>query len=346
MHSRDSVAVPVQTYFTVFQAVLGIYLTNKCNIECRHCCVSSGPRESSHLSLTEILPQVAELVGNGTVRALHVSGGEPFLYRDDVHEIAEVGAQANIPVAINTNGFWATDISRARRLLKGMPGISQIILSADEYHLDYLPLERVVNATAACLELGVLVHISVCTPEGKRTDFVDHLEHALGREVLSNVSLSVSPVELGGRADTLVEAQWRTLKAELPEGRCRLLNRPVILEDGTVHACCNTTVAKRCRDSPLNLGNVRNEPLSSILQRSQGDAVLHAIRIYGPKFLAERFASAASLSGTYREGDICSLCADMMANESVVDQLVRGSEDNGFRATVRAGRALLLGEGV
>lgn len=116
-YTLDSyVRVPVQTYFKQPYGVLGLYLTNKCNIMCRHCCVSSGPRESTQLAIDDVLSQVPDLVAAGIAKAIHVSGGEPFLYQDALRRIAQVGYEAGIPVGINTNAFWARSVSAAHKV--------------------------------------------------------------------------------------------------------------------------------------------------------------------------------------------------------------------------------------
>lgn len=65
-----------------------IKLTNRCNLQCRHCCVSAGPCiEAEELTTDEwkaVLDQLAEL----NIIGLVFSGGEPLI-RKDLLELAE-----------------------------------------------------------------------------------------------------------------------------------------------------------------------------------------------------------------------------------------------------------------
>jgi hypothetical protein len=336
----------VQTHFDTMHGVLGIYLTNKCNIECRHCCVNSGPAQSSHLAIDQLLPQIAGAVKAGIVKAVHISGGEPFLYQNDLRRIAEVGRLERIPVAVNTNAFWAIRAEAAQRLLESLPGVTQLIISADDYHEEHLSMDCVVNGVIAGLMAGLVVHISICTPQGKRTELIDRLEERLGRAVLDRIGVFVNAVGPGGRADSLPEANCQTAKPTLPKGLCRLLNRPVVLENGSVLACCNTTVAKACAESNLNLGNVSSEPLVTILNRAKSDYLIQAIRVFGPSFLAEQLSKDhyIKLKGEYLDGDICSLCSDIMSKPELVAALEGAFQAPNLRRLISAARELTFGE--
>jgi hypothetical protein len=336
----------IQTMFRRMHSVLSLYLTNKCNILCGHCGVESGPHESTLLAPEDVLVHINALASSGTVEAIHVSGGEPFLYREQMRMIAECGRAAGIQVAVNTNGFWSRHPGRAGAMLDSMPGLSQIILSTDAYHEPFLSLEVVRDAARIALSRELLVDIYVCTPAGRRTEFVERLESYMGEELLAQVPVVVTTLETGGRADFIPEAHWRPRSRELPGGRCDLVNRPVVLEDGDVLACCNTTVARRCKQSPLVVGNTHREALPDILRRAREDKLLEAIRVFGPRFVAERLDAddRAQLTKEYRDGDICALCSDMMSDARLREGARRASETREAQRLIVMGRALLAGE--
>nr|QEO74357.1 hypothetical protein [uncultured bacterium] len=336
----------IQTMFRRMHAVLSLYLTNKCNILCGHCGVESGPHESTLLAPEDTLAHINALASGGGLEAIHVSGGEPFLYRNRMRMIAACGLAANVQVAVNTNGFWSRQPERAGAMLDSMPGLTQIILSTDEYHEPFLGLEVVRDAARIALSRELLVDIYVCTPAGRRTEFVERLESYMGEELLARVPVVVTTLEPGGRADLVPEAHWRERSRNLPSGRCDLVNRPVVLEDGDVLACCNTTVAKRCKRSPLVVGNTHREALPDILRRAREDTLLQAIRIFGPRFVAERLDTdeRARLGGEYRDGDICALCSDIMSDARLTEGAIQACGAEETQRLVAIGRALLAGE--
>jgi molybdenum cofactor biosynthesis enzyme MoaA len=97
-----------------------------CNIECRHCFISSSPTNRAHEMMT--LPQVRrwldEAKGLG-VREYYFTGGEPFLNRELPDMLALTLAQG--PATVLTNGLLITEAA-ARRLRE--------LADGTEYSLD------------------------------------------------------------------------------------------------------------------------------------------------------------------------------------------------------------------
>lgn len=335
---------PIQAYYDTVHAVLGIYLTNRCNIECRHCGVNSGPRESAKLSVGIVVNQLSALASSGVVRALHVSGGEPFLYPNDLRSLGAAAERNGLRFGVNTNGFWARSAERAGEIIASIPGLTQLFLSTDAYHEEFIPLERIVNAARAGVAAGINVFVGICTERGLETRSVRRVRQLLATEECDNVFVGAMPVEMGGRASTLEEANWRKKTASYPKGACQQINRPVVLEDGTVFACCNTTISAPCRKSELVLGNAFANNLSDILARARQNNVLRVIRLFGPAVLAALLPSGsqAMLSGEYREGDICSLCADMMSRPELMGEFTETGTASRIQALVDSAEALGL----
>nr|WP_281406139.1 radical SAM protein [Mesorhizobium sp. B1-1-7] len=295
--------------------MLGIYLTNRCNMRCAHCCVNSGPQERSRVDLATLLPQFADLANAGAIMAIHVSGGEPFLFPDDIRAIAAIGNLARIPVAVNTNGFWGRQVSKAELLLRSMPGVTQLIFSADTFHEKFLDTRHLRTGIAVALSLGIRIKVTVCTEAGLRTEYVKELENSFGTDLLSQMEFVVVPVEPGGRASALKEAYWRPDLRELPPGRCDVINRPVVMENGDVLACANTVTASRTDGNYLKIGNIREKKLSAILDDGKSSNFVRAMRVLGPKFLADQLPSQdrSKLRAFYPKDDICQLCEDLVA---------------------------------
>ena len=85
---------------------VGISVTNRCNLKCRHCIYSSGAASENELSAEEIhelIGQVAEM-GCMTVEFL---GGEPFFHKD-LNSFVEHAGALGLKVVVNTNGTLLT----------------------------------------------------------------------------------------------------------------------------------------------------------------------------------------------------------------------------------------------
>ncbi|WP_256942820.1 radical SAM protein [Achromobacter xylosoxidans] len=89
-------------------------MTNRCNLTCRHCYVSSGPTGAFGLERAELLRIVDELVDCLPGVRLTLSGGEPLARREDALATLEY-ASGRLPLLLLTNGTLITS-DLARRL--------------------------------------------------------------------------------------------------------------------------------------------------------------------------------------------------------------------------------------
>src|SRR5437763_10701821 len=107
--------VPMRALDTLWFQVAGTL----CNIECRHCFVSSSPTNRSHgmLSLEEVERRLAEGRTLG-VKEYYFTGGEPFMNRDMIAILAATLKQG--PATVLTNGMLLRQaICRQLRELAG-----------------------------------------------------------------------------------------------------------------------------------------------------------------------------------------------------------------------------------
>jgi hypothetical protein len=323
-------------------AILSIYLTNRCNLLCRHCGTNSGPSETSYLRLDDdAIANLRHAIDVNGIRALHVSGGEPFLRRADLQRLSALAQETGILLAINTNGYWGISIKSAVKLLQGMPGVTEIILSTDVYHAEQLGTEKVLAAAQAGLACARQVSIVTTTPTAQPTLFTVQLDADLDRAgILASVQRLNQLLEPTARAVPLRET-IRIMSAALPSGPCHQLNRPTVLENGAVLACCNTTAAKRCADTPLNLGNIHDTPLANLLHAGREHRLLEGLRLLGPAVLVDTFLprERARLP-RYAQGDVCALCTDLLTDAEMMSQLDKVLAGNFMDSLLRGARML------
>jgi radical SAM protein with 4Fe4S-binding SPASM domain len=100
-------------------------LTRRCNLECAHCYISAGPRESAtwELGTAECFRIVDELIALNPAPLLILSGGEPLL-RSDLEEIARYATQRGATVVVGTNGTLLTEERIERLVSAGVRGVA------------------------------------------------------------------------------------------------------------------------------------------------------------------------------------------------------------------------------
>jgi MoaA/NifB/PqqE/SkfB family radical SAM enzyme len=94
--------------------ILGLVLTNRCNLRCRHCNVYT--RGHKDLSFEQVTAAIDSFYGQGG-RCLYLEGGEPFLWRDGQYSLDDVVDYAYglgyLTVVIYTNGTFPIRTSAA-----------------------------------------------------------------------------------------------------------------------------------------------------------------------------------------------------------------------------------------
>lgn len=128
-------------------------LTRRCNLECAHCYIAAGPRESatSELATSECLRIVDELLAVNPAPMLILSGGEPLL-RDDLTEIAAYASQRGATVVVGTNGTLLSDEKIAALKAAGVRGVAVSIDSLrPSYHDNFRHGKGSLDDTIAAL---------------------------------------------------------------------------------------------------------------------------------------------------------------------------------------------------
>ena len=106
---------------------VGIDITNRCNLRCKHCYTSSSfDSKIPDITLSKFLEVLEELNKLGT-SVISLAGGEP-LVRPDLCEITKAVAEKNMLLFLNSNGQLLT-LEYAKRLKEN--GVNHIEISID-----------------------------------------------------------------------------------------------------------------------------------------------------------------------------------------------------------------------
>ncbi len=102
-------------------------ITNKCDLECKHCFIDDNAHSREDLSVTQNIELLNRLVKLG-VRKIVFSSKEPLIY-EDLDKLIYECEKRNIKTEIVTNGIQLSNEDFAKKLLK--TSISSIYLSME-----------------------------------------------------------------------------------------------------------------------------------------------------------------------------------------------------------------------
>lgn len=267
--------------------------TNTCNAKCRDCPIIPSVQEPMRLELDAMKRIVDEVHGWGSLRLVVFTGGESFLLGADLEEIIRYVASKEVMTRVVTNAYWAKTPARAKTVLGRLKeaGLTEINISCDDYHQEFIPLERVKNANAAAADLEIpalLVHRR--KRGGELT--VARLAERLGVDLeiwrkgrpnpTNNVVCSSRNIPL--EPDECAESV--TARAEYPSsdrnwrGPCTsVLKGIIVFPDLSVQICCG--IAKNWIPE-LKIGSLRESTLLPILEAGNRDLIANWLALEGP----------------------------------------------------------------
>lgn len=97
------------------------------------------------------------------IRKLMTFGGEPLLYPDVVYRLHRTGLELGIAHRqVITNGYFTKQKARIEEVVRSLAesGVNDLLLSADAFHQETIPLEPVLYFAECVRKAGIPVRIS------------------------------------------------------------------------------------------------------------------------------------------------------------------------------------------
>ncbi len=272
----------------------GLLLTYKCNCACEFCYYNCSPEKNGLMSVDMAISAWQSLrVLAGDDARIHITGGEPFLYWDQLQQILEQAIRLNLGKVdlIETNGSWATGEEVARQRLKILDklGMRRLKISTDPFHQEYVEAEPV--------QLLARIAIEILGPERVLVRWQKYLVAPVSVKSLSTAQREQAyvsamrdyPCRFTGRAG----GRLADLVAAMPIGEITSMNcRAEFLGAKGVHIDpFGNVFSGTC--SGIIIGNITQLPLEEIWKRFQPsqNEFLNTLFNYGPHGFLEQIES-------------------------------------------------------
>ena len=251
---------------------VGLILTLRCNIQCRHCWFNCGPERDEKMTQSEVEYYLNEAASN-EARWASFTGGEPFLYPDLLKKSIGYASSLGLRTEVVTNSHWAYSFEDAVQTLTPLKasGLDVLNISVDDFHQEHISMENIRNAFRAAEKTGLrTVFMITLKKENKIT--AESLKRIFEGSALLNIgeSKTVEPDALiidspfipVGKGENIGE---EALKGGNSPTSCReVLTDIGIKPDGTVMPCCGPLGILE----EASLGNLKKESLMEILRRA------------------------------------------------------------------------------
>ncbi|MDH5636932.1 MAG: radical SAM protein [Nitrospinota bacterium] len=326
---------------------IGLLLTYKCQIACPHCIIKAGPNRKEKIPVEVAFDWISQVsrYREGHVNILSITGGEPFFDIDYLKDISDFAAQCGLIPTVVSNAFWAGSRASAKKVMANLQSVKMFTFSTDVYHQKAIPIENILNAILAAKELGRPHSVAVCAADLEEPEYKKTIDTLLKVTEKRRISSAITfPV---GRAAMTLGAGGRALASAPCPAACLSGDSPIIFPDGRVTACIGPVIDID-GDHPLLLGRIGEMSIEEILDKSETNAALHAIRVWGPKKIIselERRGVGNLLPKEYFENSVCDACYRLMSDDKIVSEIEKLAMDEQFMLEVAYGRLYHLGEG-
>lgn len=305
---------------------LVLTLGYRCNMNCKSCFI--GDKLSDHetvLTYTDCVDIIETAAHLQTIESVAFVGGEPFVYYKLMLKLATyIHTHYRCPLNITTNASWARSQEMTARLLDPLVhrGLRYVMVSLDEYHLEFGTIQNAANCLRRCLEHGIETTVQVIDRVGapNAADFKEAIGDAVDVDAIKWYE---NPCAAIGNAATMLESEDLQWFDEIPGGGCNAGSILNVQPDGEIKPCCGAgLMAPR-----LSLGNGKKEGVHEAVQRSEADPIINSlISEQGPRGLAEVLRAEGRDDLVEKHApftDACYACHAFLTDPEVLDVLER-----------------------
>ena len=138
-------------------------VTYACTGRCKHCSEGDHTACGERIDPAIAADAVRKIAAEYDIKTVMTFGGEPLLYTDAVYAIMTAAKELNIPKRqIITNGFFSKNAGKIREVAQRLAacGVNDLLLSADAFHQETIPLEVVKEFARESKNCGIPVRLS------------------------------------------------------------------------------------------------------------------------------------------------------------------------------------------
>jgi len=265
-----------------------IIYTYKCNLKCEHCCFECSPENQEKLNYNRVIELIKEAGNLSYINNITFTGGEVFLYFDDLVEFASLCKKYNLNLTCVTNGYIGLDYENAYKKMQLLKrnGLHNLVISYDEFHNKFLDIKAIKNLIRICNLLGIDIEIKsvILNNKYKRIDFKE--------DILGVPIRKIKCIRVGRAAQ--INSELFKREEQIYNYRCSsIVHEIAVYPNGNVFPCCSPGCMN---NNKFLLGNINNNTLEECLKNIEKNNTIRDIYKYGMENIVNK------------EKDIIDLC--------------------------------------
>lgn len=263
--------------------VLAIRTTERCNVGCFHCSISACPT-GSDIQL-EIAKQAIQESSDYGIRLVHLSGGEPLLYRHLI-ELITVSQKAGMIAEIVTSTFTNPGETNLKLLSKCKNlGLYCIMVSYDDAHARRVSFDQFSDFIRIAQEEDL--NICIFVTENERSEITARslsTQLSKNRIEVEKITFCKSTICYTGRSFSSGSIKLLNYGEQLVYLRCPyVMPVPTLTPNGAVMLCPCAVL----NTDKFILGYFPAESLQQIFKRFENQSIYKLLSCYGPQACLE-----------------------------------------------------------
>ncbi|MDH3890493.1 MAG: radical SAM protein [candidate division Zixibacteria bacterium] len=311
--------------------------TNRCTARCQDCPIVTDGASSNTLTSQQMIDIVEEVLPWGTLSLVVFTGGEPLLLGDELVKTVAYVSKHDISTRIVTNAYWAHSEAAARQTLERLKdaGLTEINISCDDYHQEFVPLEYVRNANIAATKLGIPALIGHRIKQGGKIT-KQSLSKYLGVELHKFERGKKNPdhnvINCGPNVPITTQIESYSDTSETGDltwrGPCASVLKSIIVSsDLRVQICCGI-ISNSVEE--LYIGSLKDDNLLTIIQRGNEDLIANWLALSGPSSVLEFVREKApEIDLPTQYVNRCHLCNELFTRPDVREVLHEHAAERG-----------------
>jgi MoaA/NifB/PqqE/SkfB family radical SAM enzyme len=261
--------------------------------------------------------RIVEDAASYGIRKISITGGEPLLFADEIKKISEKAANLGIAVTVLTNGFWGDRNARSFLLDLKKHGVVRLVLSTDEYHAEFVPVERFITAAKVANNLGFRVGVVLSFTQDMKK--LAKIENSL---IKARVKYMKRPVLARGRGANIKKEliKKRGMPVSKRFGPCSGFPFPMVMVDGRVLVCCFVNKDLISENNGIIIGNTKDKSLDKILKEAESNYFVKQLGKKHPFTVYQEHRGALNKAGFKPEKyqSICDFCTLLLNKKDVI----------------------------
>ncbi len=303
---------------------ISIAVSYKCNLSCSHCCSKSYVKSCEKIDISSIkkIFYDASYIG---IKKINITGGEPLLFEKNISDMISLAKKLKIAITITSNGFWGSSSEKAIEKIKELKdnGLNELYLSTDRFHLEFIPLNQIIEISETCKELylPVIVFVSEILDD----DCSNLIKQKLKEKKIPYVCQCTLPF---GSNKMYLKKNFKLYTTKVSSiYPCESPLNPFIDPFRDVYMCCSPIEYNK--ESFFYLGKIKNS-LSEILYKNPQNKIAHFLVTEGPAKLLYQVENLLKKKGFRRKSKYfgkCDLCFQILGNKTYTEEITNFIEN-------------------